>query len=331
MRAIAKAFEFVSSRRGDPPQRDIVLVRRRIYILPTRFGVLFAVMLLLMLTGSANYALSLGYVLTFLLAALAISTILHTFRNLAGLRVSALRTAPVFAGDVAQFRLSIANDATADRYSLALIHGEREFAVVDVPAEGAVIATAAIATTTRGVFKPGRLTISTRFPLGLFRAWAYLQLDTRCIVYPRPASATTPLRQANVGASDGGGQGRGIDDFAGLRRYVMGDSPRQLAWKAVARDQGLLTKQFLGDAEGELWLRLDDLPHELHFEEKLSRLARCVIQAHAAGQAYGLDLGATVLPLGRGGAHRERCLEALALCEPRSASAGVRTAGAKAH
>src|SRR5690348_14334419 len=129
MHGIAKAFEFVSRRRGEPVEREIVLVRRRIYILPTRFGGLFAVMLLLMLNGSVNYALSLGYLLTFLLSALAVSTILHTFRNLAGLRVSALRTAPVFAGDVAQFQLCIANPAGADRYNLSLMRDKRELAV----------------------------------------------------------------------------------------------------------------------------------------------------------------------------------------------------------
>jgi uncharacterized protein (DUF58 family) len=328
MRAFAKALETLSRRQRPLPQREIVLERRRIYILPTRFGVLFAVMLLLMLTGSVNYALSLGYILTFLLAALAVSTILHTFRNLAGLRVSALRTEPVFAGDVAQFQLCIANPAGAERCSLALTRGERELAVIDVPAVASIVATAAIATERRGVFRPGRLAISTRFPLGLFRAWAYLHLDTRCVVYPRPVSGALPLPQAAIGAFEGGGQGRGTADFAGLRRYHMGDSPRHLAWKAVARDQGLLTKQFLGDAESELWLRLDHVPHELHLEEKLSRLARCIIQAHAAGVAYGLDLGATVLPLGRGGAHRERCLEALALWEPPGSTSDTRPAGA---
>jgi uncharacterized protein (DUF58 family) len=280
-------------------------------------------MLLLMLTGSVNYALGLGYVLTFLLAALAVSTILHTYRNLAGLRVSALRTAPVFAGDVAHFQLCIDNAAAADRCSLALVRAKRELAVIDVPAEGSVVTTAAIATARRGVLTPGRLTLSTRFPLGLFRAWAYLQLEARCIVYPRPAPVGAPLPRVQLGAYETGGQGRGTADFAGLRRYAFGDSPRHLAWKAVARDQGLLTKQFLGDAEGELWLKFDELPRELNLEDKLSQLTRWVLQAHAAGLAYGLDLSTVVVPLGHGGSHRERCLEALALFE----SGGTRPTG----
>ena len=121
-----------------PEQGEIVLVQRRIFILPTRAGLLFAFVLVLMLTGSINYTLSLGFVLTFLLASLAISAILHTFRNLAGLRITAARTPPVFAGDLAQFRVCITNPAAAARYSLALTRDQRDVATVDVPGAEAV-------------------------------------------------------------------------------------------------------------------------------------------------------------------------------------------------
>jgi uncharacterized protein (DUF58 family) len=321
MRVFCNALRQCLSRRRGSAERETLLVQRRIYILPTRFGVLFAVVLLLMLTGSMNYALSLGYILTFLLAALAISTILHTLRNLAGLRLTALRTSPVFAGDVARFPICIDNVAMTERCSLLLARAKREIAVVDVPAESKVIATATIAAPRRGVLQPGRLTISTRFPLGLFRAWAYVQLDAACIVYPRPAPAGPPLPRAQPGAAEGIAHARGSDDFAGLRPYLAGDSPRHVAWKAAARGQSLLTKQFMGDMEGELWLRADALPDELNIEEKLSRLARWVLEADAARLRYGLDLPGLSVPLGFGGAHRERCLEALALFEPTEPSA----------
>src|SRR5689334_23944144 len=130
MRALSKLIERWRRHRYGANEREIVLVRRRVYMLPTRFGVLFGVMLLLMLSGSVNYALGLGYVLTFLLAALSVSTILHTFRNLAGLRVTTLRTTPVFAGDVAHFQLCIDNAAGADRCSLTLVREKRELAII---------------------------------------------------------------------------------------------------------------------------------------------------------------------------------------------------------
>ena len=300
-----------------PEQGEILLSQRRIFILPTRAGFTFAFVLLLMLTGSINYYLSLGFVLTFLLAALAVVAILHTFRNIAGLRISAARTSPVFAGDVARFRVCIHNDARSSRYSVALTRDKRDIAIVDVPAGQSVITSAGIPAPRRGMLRPGRLTLFTRFPVGLFYAWSYIDLDTHCIVYPRPAPSGFPLPPLKPGNAEGAGLALGSDDFAGLRQYQTGDSPRHIAWKAAARDHGLLTKQFIGRASAELWLSLDLMPLNLALEEKLSRLARWVLDAQSSGIPFGLDLAGTRIGIASGEAHRERCLEALALFDPR--------------
>jgi uncharacterized protein (DUF58 family) len=300
-------------RRRAVEQREVVLVRRRIFVMPTRFGVLFAIVLMLLLVGSINYTLSLGYLLTFLLTALAVSAILHTYRNIAGLRISAGRTPAVFAGDVAHFQIRVDNPARAERCSVSLARDKRAASVIDVPAQSTVIATASVSAARRGVLRPGRLTVSTRFPLGLFRAWSYVHLDARCIVYPRPALPGAPLPPTQPHAAHGTGRAFGNDDFAGLRRYHPGDSPRRVAWKAAAREENLFTKQFVGEAETELWLRASDTPAALGWEEKLSRLTRWVLQAHAGGFSYGLDLPGHVVPIGYGLPHRDRCLEALAL------------------
>lgn len=310
---------------------EIVLVQRRIFILPTSAGVTFAFVLLLMLTGSINYALSLGFVLTFLLAALAVNAILHTFRNVAGLRVSAGRTAPVFAGELARFRVCVNNPTRADRYAVALTRDKRDIVTVDVPAGTAVMASVPVPAPRRGWLRPGRITLFTRFPVGLFYAWSYIELDTQCIVYPRPAPPGLPLPPLRAGDAEGSGQALGRDDFAGLREYHPGDSPRHVAWKAAARDQGLLTKQFIGRASADLWLSLELLPRDLDVEEKLSRLARWVLDAKAAGLTYGLDLAGTRVAVGNGEAHRERCLEALALYDPHQGSRRRTDGGAGAR
>ncbi len=296
-----------------PQQGAIVLVQRRIFILPARAGLVFALVLLLMLTGSINYSLSLGFILTFLLASLAISAMLHTFRNLAGLHITAARTAPVYAGQNARFGICLSNPTRSDRYSVALTHGRSAPHVVDIPAEQAVIATAAVAAPRRGVLRPGRMTLSTRFPVGLYTAWSYIELDTHCIVYPKPAPPGLPLPPCRPSGGDGGGAAQGYEDFAGLRQYHPGDSPRHIAWKAAARDRGLLTKQFSGHAAAQLWLTLDLPPPTLDMEDKLAYLARWVLDAESQGHAYGLELPCVTVPLGTGEAHRERCLEALAL------------------
>ena len=329
MPALLRTFNAWLFQLRGPEAGEVVLVQRRIFILPTRAGLLFAFVLLLMLTGSINYTLSLGFVLTFLLASLAISAMLHTFRNLAGLRITAARTPPVFVGDVAHFRICINNPAPSARYSVALTRDKRDVAIVDVPPASRVITTAAVAAPRRGRLQPGRLTLFTRFPVGLFYAWSYIDLDTHCIVYPRAAAPGLPLPPLRAGTRDGSGLAQGNDDFAGLRQYHPGDSPRHVAWKAAARGQGLLTKQFVGLAAGALRFSLESPPRELGLEDKLSQLTRWILDAHAGSLTYALDLPGATVPAGTGETHRDRCLEALALFEPPGSrameSAGERT------
>ena len=296
-----------------PERGEVVLVQRRIFILPTRSGVGFAFVLILMLVGSINYSLSLGFVLTFLLGSLGFTAMLHTFRNLAGLRIKAGRTAPVFAGETARFVVCLQNPTNARRYSIALRHNKSDPDVVDIPAGESVIASAAVPTSKRGLLSPGRMTLFTRFPVGLYYAWSYIEPEVHCVVYPRPAPPGLPLPQPAGTAGEDGGPEHGCDDFSGLRQYQPGDSARHIAWKAVARDDVLLTKQFSGRSRAQIWLSLELLPRQLDLESKLSRLARWVLDAHASGTAYGLKLPGRDVGIGSGEAHRDRCLEALAL------------------
>lgn len=309
-----RLYDWLSGPRA--PESVIVLVQRRVYILPTRQGLMFAAVLLIMLTGSINYTLGLGFVLTFLLFALAMNAMIHTFRNLANLRVTGGRARPVFAGDIAHFLVHLDNSSDTERYAIGLTRDGTSNSFVDLPARSSVPAMAAVPAPRRGPLRPGRLTLFTRYPLGLYRAWSHLDLDLHCMVYPRPAFPALPLPPAAASSGTGAQSGRGQEDFAGLREYHAGDSPRHVAWKAAARDMGLLTKQFSGRAETQLWLDWTQLPGQMAVEERLSHLARWVLDAHAAGLAYGLRLPGRTVDLAAGEAQRETCLEALALFEP---------------
>lgn len=296
-----------------PEQGTIVLVQRRVFILPTPQGLLYVGVILLMLTGSVNYDLSLGFILAFLLGAAGIQSMLHTFRNLAHLKITAGRVAPVFAGESAQFQLNILNPTRADRFSIG-VTGDRVGAdYIDVPAAAATVATVSIPATQRGWLRPGRMMLFTRFPIGLFRAWSYAEPDVQCLVYPEPAAPGAALPPAAAGDGEGGLAGRGQDEFAGLRPYRPGDSPRHVAWKAVARDDDLLTKQFSGRSDAELWLSWDALPAGMGTEQRLSQLTRWVLDADALGLSYGVRIPGATLPPASGPAHRAECLRVLAL------------------
>jgi len=301
----------------EPPERGaIVLGHRRVYIVPTRLGWWFGATLAILLVGSINYALSLGFALTFLLAGAGLAGMVHTARNLAQLAVSAGRVEPVFAGEAAQFRLHLANAAPFERPAILVRHlGSGAQLVVDVAAAAGAEVVLGVPAARRGWQPLGRVMLETRFPLGLFRAWSYVEPDSRCLVYPRPERAPLPPLSPDPSAGALRAHAQGNDDFSGLRAYQLSDSPRHVAWKAFARVGDLLTKQFAGDAAAELWLDWVRLPPGLGPEERLSRLAGWVLAAERAGARYGLRLPALELPLARGEAHRAACLQALALYE----------------
>ena len=304
-------YDWAFRRRGREAG-PVLLTHRRVFILPTRQGLLFGTFLGLMLLGSMNYNLSLGYVLVFLLATMAMVSILHTFRNLAHLRVSAERAAPVFAGDSVTFPIRFESPDAGPRWSIGVARGDQAPDFGDVAPGGQGAVALRVAAPGRGWVRPGRLRIFTRFPLGLFHAWSNVELDVKALAYPKPDGSRLPLPSMEPRTGTGVEFGTGEEDFLGLRPYRPGDSPRQIAWKAVARERGVPVKVFSGLAEAEMWLDWDLMPG-METEARLSRLTRWVLEAEAAGLHYGLRLPGLALPPGRGAAQREACLRALAL------------------
>ncbi len=297
----------------------VVLTQRRIFILPTRQGLALALVLGLMLLGDINYNLSLGYVLTFLLAMMAVMSMLHAFRNLAHLEIRAGRADAVFSGETAVFLLHFHNRSKLSRYQLCLRrdngagagHLTAPSLRFDVTAGQDTEVSFPLLAMRRGWLPLGMLTLYTEFPLGLFHAWSYLHFDTRCLVYPKPLG-DAPLPSAN--APDGAGRRSiaGDDDFAGLRSYIAGDALPRIAWKALAREQGLQVKQFSTPLGEQMWLDLSDAPDRSE-EDKLARMARWVLDAERQGLRYGLRLPDSELPPDSGAAHRDECLRRIAL------------------
>jgi uncharacterized protein (DUF58 family) len=299
-------------RQHEPERGRIVLYQRRVYVLPTRHGISFAVALILMLVGSINYNLSLGYVMTFLLAGMAIVSILHTFRNLAHLAIDAGRVDDVFAGETAQFEIHIHNDRADARRDI-WIRCEDAPDRQSIPAERTLSVRIPVRAARRGWLQLPRVTLETTYPLGMFRAWSYVQPDMRALVYPQPDAAPLPPPSPNQDRGDSINVGGGNDDFSGLRGYQPSDSPRHIAWKAVARGDTMLTKSFMGRAGEEMIFDWSQLPDHLDLEARLSRLARWVLLADDAGMSFSLRLPGENISMGMGEEHRRRCLRALAL------------------
>lgn len=299
------------ARRSPRQAGPITLNRKRLYILPTRAGLYFGLLVFVMLLGSMNYSNSLGFVLTFLLAGLGLVCMHHTHRNLAGLRIRSTHQTPVFAGESARFNFVLDNPASMPRFTLQPVHGDETPPPVDVLGDDQNTIAITVAATHRGQLPAPRFKLQTRFPMGLFRAWAIIHLDCHCLVYPRPVG-NQHLPEASRGPGDGKAtQRHGQEEFAGLRAYQVGDSPRLIHWKAYAHSGELLVKQFAATRKRELWLDYADAQGAP--EARFCQLCLWVVTAHRQGFVYGLRLPDATLAADAGGGHRDACLRALAL------------------
>ncbi|TMG83886.1 MAG: DUF58 domain-containing protein [Betaproteobacteria bacterium] len=291
----------------------IVLRHRRIYILPTRRGLALLGTLAIMLLTSMNYSLSLGHALTFLVAGLVAAALLQTYRNLAGIAASPLAAGEGFAGGEIRFTLSLANPGAA-RHGIAFAARTGPPVRIDLPAGATRPVQLSVQAPRRGRVALGRVTVSTDFPLGLWRGWAYVHFPSSGIAYPAPEALPPPLPQGLEGF-DVRRSARAADaELAGLRDYHSGDALNRIAWKAVARGGGWYTKQFEGSgAGGALELRWAELPPGLGVEARLSRLSAWILAAERESRAFSLALPGAELPPGSGAAHRRAALTALAL------------------
>ena len=307
----ARMAQWIRRRQGTD-RLPVTLERRRLYILPTRAGLAFTALLFLMLLAGLNYANSLALFLTFLLTGFALVVMQQCHRNLLGTQVVTAIAPAVFARSTGAVQLTLGNTDASQRMRLEarLPHGAPVCA--DLAPHTQQRLELPLAAPVRGIVRLERLQLSSAYPFGLFRVWTWVHTEVALLVYPHPhGNLPMPIdsaRNAGVRAH----AGAGADEWAGLRPFRDGDSPRQVDWKAYAREAPLLVKEYVQAASE---LRIFDYAQlgALDQETRLSQLARWVVDAEARGERYGLTLpGAQIAP-DRGPEHRHRCLAALAL------------------
>jgi uncharacterized protein (DUF58 family) len=296
------------TRMKTPEALPVELGRKRIYILPTGFGIGFAVVLMVMLVGALNYANNSALLLTCLLGGVAANSMLVAFRNLDGLRLLSVRAEPVTAGDMANVRLEM--DAAGRARSALRLDGYGGATHTRVIPQTSSLTELQVPTQARGWMPLPRLRIWTSWPFGLFRAWSWLHPEVAILVYPAPEKSGPPARGADDAHQRDAREG---EELAGLREYRAGDPIKHIAWKLSARHHDLLVREMdrpaLHDAHMLDWSVLHGLDHE----QRIARLARWIVEAHAQGLRWTLRLPSSTLGPAGGSEHYHRCMAALAL------------------
>ena len=301
------------------PLSDAVeLTQRNVYILPTAPGFMLGLTLALLLTGSINYQLNLGYLLTFLLAGCAVVGMYVCHGTLRGLTMNLAPPDAQYAGASATLSIVLTNERPSVRYGIGLAvldatHDDR-WVWTDVPALGQCTVRVAFKPQRRGLHRVPPLTAETRFPLGTFRVWTVWRPAARVLVYPAPETFPPPLPTGEPRA--GGAAAARIQstgEFDGVRAYRRGDPLKLVVWKKAAKADELVSRDTQQAQRYELWLDYARAGPQ-GAEQRLSRLTAWVLQADRLGMDYGLRLPGHEIKAATGEAHKRRCLEALATC-----------------
>ena len=289
---------------------------RTVSLFPTRIfaGLVFVLTVMWYAGASQNNAAA--YLLFFALGALLLVSIPHTALNLSGLRATAESVKPTFVGQEVSLPVEIINESRAVRHGIAvsLLEAEAAREVIDeIRAGKAARVVLRFPALRRGEQVLGTLCVGSVYPLGFLRAKRRFPASQRYLVYPEPAGDPALPRASELAAPalprNDFGEG---DEFAGVRAYVPGESQRHIDWKAVARGQPMMTKQFATESHGRLFLDFDAV-RSSDVEVRLSQLALWIIEAERARRPYGVRLPGTKIAPSLGDAHFHRCLRALAL------------------
>ena len=298
--------------RRSPLESECRLDHRRLYILPSKAGFGFLILVAALWLLATNFENNLIFMLCFLLVALFVVSIHFTHGTLSGLRIKPVRARPVFKGEAAAVELSFSQTRARHREQVLLRFAGGDSLMITIEKAGDTFVTLLAPTMRRGYLDPGLLTIESVYPAGLLRVWSYIHFRFDAVVYPAPVPD-----QARTSGRRGSGEGHytgtaGSEDYVGLKAFETGESLRHVAWKQYARGQGLWSKQYGDSVDSRTWVDWEDYAG-MDTEQRLSRMTWQVCECEAAGKVSGLRLPGMEISPNRGSTYQQSILRHLAL------------------
>lgn len=298
--------------RRSPRANQVVLQHRTIYVFPSIQGAAFLILILLIWLLGTNYQNNLILGLSFFLASVMLVSVIHAFKNLLGLTFTPDARTHSAVGEIASFDIQISSSYQHDHHGLLLKVENVEPIRADVIAGKATQVRLALQARHRGWLKLPRILLKSYFPLGLIHAWAYIDLDHRALIFPRPIASDQPPLGAGQGDEGIYISAQSGDEFQGFQNYQPGSPLSQIAWKQYARGAGLHLKDYRALQSEHFWLDWQAL-NVSDTEMALSHMSYWVNYFADNNIEFGLRLPSITIERGAGDVHRLNALTALAL------------------
>lgn len=329
MKQLSSRFEHWLKRRV-PSSFQHKLSNRNIFILPTRFGFMYLIFDVLLFLLGTNYQNNIILLLSYLLASLFVTVMMHSFYNFSQLTFSSKARQTCFAKQVINFPISITGHK--EHFDINIQFAKPEHFVKEVKLLQVESNTLEVLlpwhAKKRGVYELGRVKVFSEYSLGLFKTWSVLDFSHQAIVFPQPKRLVDNQQFLSVNEINNEENEVYVqaeiegDDYSELKNYVLGESQARIAWKQLARGQGKLSKHYQSQQEqgNLLWLRYSQMP-SIDKEEKLKLLCFLILEYTKNKQEFGLIIDLSTSSNNReeikieqnsGVQHQESCLIALA-------------------
>lgn len=299
-------------KQGPSDSMPFVIGNRRIYVLPTQFGLFVGLALAVLNLGALNYNNNAALLLGFIIISVCNNSLIVAHLSLLGLRIQIQSVKPVFAGQTCVLPFVIhSHKSRHSKHPIFVMrykNNETEFKLDQEQINGQIN----ITTEKRGVLAFDKLQIFTLHPLGLAKAWSTINLHTQTLIYPTPKGQPLHQMYSAVHGASGTNSKLMTDQPHHLREFKTGDSRKQIAWKASARTGNLQVREYESAQTEQLVLDWNGL-HFLAYEQRIEQLCLWVVQASHKNLSFALQLPNQKIPSSTGNEHQRICLEALAL------------------
>jgi len=273
MRWSDKISRALSSRRKDT---SFTVSMRRVFVLPTRHGLMVSIAILGVFAIAVRIQNNMLLLMAIALFVIFVLSLLWAGENLRGLGLRAMHSGQIVAGETVMFALEMSGPKTA--YDIYLDTGSGE-----VPTDFTNRHALAFSPTSRGLHPLPLVRLSTMFPFGLTRAWAWIS-PQNVLVAPKPDYAAARALLSGI-ANRGQDEGNDSDGADSLQDWVEGTPETRISWKQYAATDRLMEKT--GDRSGGDVLDISyELVAHLGHEQALSALSAAVLRAARAGRSF---------------------------------------------
>ena len=288
--------------------------KNRVYIIPTRFGLTLSFIIIILLLTTAALGVPKGNILVIILVTITIMAMFMTHSNLEGITISVPNDCYSQEDQNCEVKLIVYNSSSTPKFSISIsgdprnLDSKKDFIglLKEHSTKGSLLE---YFEQNCGLYPINKIKISTVYPLGLFYAWKWIEVDHEMIFYPKPEG--DPFIGTS-GREKGNHHGALPDqqDFSGFRTFRKGDSQKHINWKALAKGHPLMVKEFNDGSGGQFLFRWEDTNH-IYEKNRAAQLSLWIHNAHRHGDDYGIILPNYKSNVAGGEAHFYKSLKEL--------------------